>query len=371
MSATIGTSYGMLSTLIANSVNTHQQLDTLTEQASTGLVAQTYAGLGNGADVALDLSPQISALQTYQSNINQATGSMQVTQTAMTQIQQIAATFAGDIPNLNGLNSSEVDSVAAQANAALQQVADLLNTQDAGNYVFAGQDTGNAPVPSGDSILSSGFYTQINAAVAGLSANGASATTTAIVGTASSNATGTSPFSTYLSQPPPGQPGSTITAAVVQTGEGGTVQTGLLASANSVAVSPGTTTTPPTSTGSYMRDLMMSLATLGSMSSSQINDPGFAALVQSTGTALTGVVNTMADDVGDLGNTQANLAITQTQLSDTATALSGQLSNVQDVDMAATLSQLTSTQTQLQASYRLITGENSMSLLNYLPAAAA
>jgi flagellar hook-associated protein 3 FlgL len=58
-------------------------------------------------------------------------------------------------------------------------------------------------------------------------------------------------------------------------------------------------------------------------------------------------------------------------LSDTATALSGQLSNVQDVDMAATLSQLTSTQTQLQASYRLITGENSMSLLNYLPAAAA
>lgn len=377
MSSTIGSGYGILPTLIANSTNVHQQLDTLTEQVSTGLVSQTYAGLGGEASVSLDLNPQINALQTYRDNINQATGSMQVTQTAMTQIQQIAATFADDIPNLNGLDSSEVDSVAAQANAALQQVASLLNTQDGSNYVFAGQDTSTPPVPSGDSILSSNFYAQINLAVAGLSANGASATIAATVGIASSNntptsptdtsPTDTSPFSAYLSQPPPGQPGSTMSAPVVQTGEGGTVQTGLLASANSVAISPGTTTTPPTSTGSYMRDLMMSLATLGSLSSSQINDPGFAALVQSTGTTLNGVVNTMAVDVGVLGNTQSNLTTTQTQLSDTATALTQQLSSVQDVDMASTLSQLTAMQTQLQASYRLISGATSLSLVNYLP----
>jgi flagellar hook-associated protein 3 FlgL len=118
-----------------------------------------------------------------------------------------------------------------------------------------------------------------------------------------------------------------------------------------------------------MRDLMRSLATLGSLSSSQINDPGFAALVQDTGTSLNGVVSAMAVDVGVFGNTQANLIATQTQLSDTATALSGQLSSVQDVDMASTLSQLTATQTQLQASYRLIAGANSLSLLNFLPAA--
>jgi flagellar hook-associated protein 3 FlgL len=367
MSTTIGTGYGLLPTLISNSTSIHQQLDTLTEQASTGLVSQTYAGLGSEAGVSLDLNPQINALQNDQNNIDQATGSMQVTQTAMTQIQQIASTFADDIPNLNGLNSSEVESVAAQANAALQQVANLLNTQDGNNYVFAGQDSSHPPVPSGDGILSSGFYDQINAAVAGLAANGASATTAAIVTVASSNATGTSPFSPYLSQPPPGQSGSSISAPAVQTGEGGTVQTGLLASANSVAVSSGTTTTPPTSTGSYMRDLMMSLATLGSMSSSQINDPGFAALVQNTGTTLNGVVNAMAVDVGVLGNTQSSLTAAQTQLSDTATALTQQLSSVQDVNMASTLSQLTATQTQLQASYRLISGATSLSLVNFLP----
>jgi flagellar hook-associated protein 3 FlgL len=353
--------YGILPTLIANSTSVHQQLDTLTEQASTGLVSQTYAGLGGGASISLNLNPQLTALQTYQNDIGQATGSMSVTQTAMTQIQQIAANFVADIPNLSGLYPSEIDSIAAQANAALQQVAGLLDTKDGSNYVFGGQDSANPPVPSPDGILSSGFYTQINVAVSALSANGATVTAAATLAIASSNAAGTSPFSAYMSQP-----ASSISVPVVQTGQGGTVQTGLLASANSVATSSGTSTT-----GSYMRDLMRALATLGSMSSSQASDAGFAALVQDTGTSLTGVVSAMATDVGILGNTQANLTATQTQLSDTATALTGQLSSVQDVNMAQTLSELTSTQAQLQASYRLISGANSLSLVNFLPSSGA
>jgi flagellar hook-associated protein 3 FlgL len=367
-----GTGYGTLGTLIANSTTVRQQLNTLTEQVSTGLVAQTYAGLpAGGANVSLNLNPQLKALQTNHDNINQATGRMQVTQTAMTQLQQIAATFSAAIPNLNGLSPTEIDIVAAQANAALKQVAQLLNTQDGTSFLFGGQDTGNPPVPSGDNILASGFYTQISAAVADGLSNGISGATIAAttLSIASSNATSTSfaastsPFSAYLSQPPPGEPGSTINAAVVQTGEGGTVQTSVLASANSIAISSGSSTT-----GSYMRDLMRALATLGSLSSSQFNDPGFAAVVQDTGISLNGVVNTMAVDAGILGNAQANLAKTQTQLSHTATALSGQLSSVQDVDMATALSRLTSLQTQLQASYRLIAAENSLSLVNFLRA---
>ena len=164
--------------------------------------------------------------------------------------------------------------------------------------MFGGQDSANPPVPSPDSILTSGFYTQINAAVAGLSTNGASATVAATLAIGGSNAAGTSPFSAYMSQP-----AASISAPVVQTGlaaGGGTVQTGLLASANSVATSAGTSTT-----GSYMRDLMRALATLGSLSSSQVNDPDFAALVQDTGTSLNGVVSAMATDVGVLGNTQS------------------------------------------------------------------
>ena len=355
----VGNGFGFTATLVANAGTVHQQLDTLTEQASTGLVGQKYAELGANAGMSLDLNPRLAALNTYQSNINQATASMQITQVAMTQIQQIAANFVADIPNLNGLNPSEVDNVAANAREALKQVGELLDTQDGSVYVFAGQDSGNPPVPDPDNILSSGYYTQINSAVSALSANGAAATIATTMGIAQSNASGTSPFSAYLSQP-----ASALAASVVQTGDGNaTVPIGLLASANSAFVSAGASTT-----GSYMRDLMRSLATLGSLSSSQINDPNFQPLVQDTAASLNGAVSAMAVDVGVLGDAQSNLTTTQTQLSDTATAVTGQLSNVQDADMASVLSRLTATQTQLQESYRLITAANGLSLINFLPA---
>jgi flagellar hook-associated protein 3 FlgL len=118
-----------------------------------------------------------------------------------------------------------------------------------------------------------------------------------------------------------------------------------------------------------MRDLMRALATIGSMSSSQAGDPGFGTLVHDTTTSLNNVVSAMATDVGVLGNTQSNLTSIQAQLSDTSTALTAQVSAVQDVDMATTISNLTATQTQLQASYRLISTTTSLSLINFLPPA--
>jgi flagellar hook-associated protein 3 FlgL len=353
------TGYGFNATLIANAANVRQQLDTLTEQASSGMVADTYAGLGSAASVSLNLSPQITAMQTYDKNIDQASGSMQVTQAAMTQIQQIASTFVAVIPNLNGLDPSEIDSVAANARSSLAQLAGLLDTKNGNVYVFGGQDTSNPPVPAPDAILSSGFYTQINAAVSALSGNGASATVAATLTIAGSNASGTSPFSAYMSQP-----AATLSVPMVQTGDSTTVQTGLLASGNSAAASVGTSTT-----GSYMRDLMRALATLGSMSGSQANDPNFGALVQDTGDSLNTTVSAMATDVGVLGTTQSNLVKTQTQLSAATTALTSQVSSGSEADMASILSQLTAMQTQLQVSYRMITSANSMSLINFLPAA--
>lgn len=358
MSGTIGPGFGILPTLMGYSTNVHKRLDALTEQASTGLVSQTFAGLGNAAGAVLYLNPQITELQGYQSNISAASGNMQVTQTAMTQIQQIAATFAANIPNLNGLNSSEVDNIASQANAALQQVADLVNTKNGNNYVFGGQDSSNPPIPSAANILSSGFYTQINAAVVALPAIGASATAAATLTIAGSNAPGTSPFSDYLSQPP-----AAISSRIAAIDTGATANVGLIASANSSAVSAGSSTT-----GSYMRDLMRVLATLGSLSSSQVNDPGFASLVADTGSSLNDAISAMSTDVGVLGITQANLADTHTHLSDVTTALNTQLAGLQNADLATTLTSLANVQTQLQASYRAISTANSLSLLNYLPA---
>ena len=91
--------------------------------------------------------------------------------------------------------------------------------------------------------------------------------------------------------------------------------------------------------------------------------------MQDTTTSLNGVVTAMAGDVGVLGNTQSQ----PDQHADRSyptptTALTGQVSSVQDADMATTLSNSVRIQTQLQASYRLIATEGTLSLANFLPA---
>jgi flagellar hook-associated protein 3 FlgL len=350
--------YGMMTSLIADNATIKTRLDQLTTQISSGLVGNTYAALGANAGVSLDLNPQIATLQTWQNNINAAAGTMQVSQTALTQLQQIASNFLAQTSNLEGADSSEVNSIAANAQQALVQVADLLDTQDGNTYVFAGIDSANPPVPDPSNILSSGFFTQINAQVSQLGTQGAANTVANTLAIASSNAAGTSPFSTYLSQPT-----SSLQAPTIQIGQGQTPTVGLLASANLAASSTPTAT----STGSYMRDLMMALATMGSMSSSQTTDTDFTTLVQDTNATLTGAVDAMAEDAGVLGNTQSNLTANQTTMADSATALTTQVSNVQDVDVAQAMTSLTLVQTQLQASYQVIAGMSGLSLAKFLP----
>ena len=135
-----------LGQVISGASQIKTNLDTLTEQASNGLISSVFSGLGSGASIALSLSPEIAALQISQSNIAAASGPMQVTQTAMTQIQSIASNFLAEMPNLNGLDPSEIDSAAASARSVITQLASLLDTQYGNTYVFAGQDSSNPPM---------------------------------------------------------------------------------------------------------------------------------------------------------------------------------------------------------------------------------
>ena len=158
----------------------------------------------------------------------------------------------------------------------------------------------------------------------------------------------------------------------MQVGQNQTEPVGITASANGLmpASPPGPSPIPggpPASTGSYMRDVLRALATIGSLSSAQANDPGFASLVQDTRVSLMGGIAAMAQDAGVLGNVQSSLTATQSRLADTQIALTGQVSSAEEVDMAATLSRLSLVQTQMQASYQLIASMNSMSLVKFLP----
>lgn len=349
---------GTLGEVAGVSSRVKASLDTLAQQASSGLVSQTYAGLGAAVGTALSLAPQIATQQAYSTAIDAASSRMQVTQTALTQISSVASQFYANTNELNGLDANTIDNISTDARQALHQVAGLLDSTDAGSYVFAGTDSANAPVPDPDGILSSGFFTQIESAVGGLSTNGASTVIAQTLSIASTNTAGTSPFSAAQSQ----------SAAAVQSqlpqvavGDGQQVTVGICASANAFVTSTGTSTT-----GSYARDILRALATLGSLSSGQASDTGFASVVQDVRTSLAGAITALNQDAGVLGDTQTALKAQQTEIDDATTAMQGQLSNVQDADMTSTLSQLTQTQTRLQASYQVLSGAASLSLVHYL-----
>lgn len=353
-----GPAYGTLGDVLANTSAVRQQISLLTEQSASGKVSASYAGLGFGATTSLSLDPVLAQQQTWQSNIDAATGTMNVAQTALSQISQIASSFYAQTNTLNGLDAGTTDNVAAAARAALQQVAGLLDTKDGNVYVFAGQDSTNPPVPNPDAILSSGFAMQISAAVGGLAASGAAATSAATLAVASSNAAGTSPFSTALSQPP------TALAALrttVNVGAQQSLAAGIVASGNADVPSAG-----PSTTGSYMRDILRSLATLGSLSSSQNSMPGFAGLVADTRSALSGAITALNGDAGAMGDRQTQLQTIKTGIASTSTALQAQVSGTEDVDMAKTLSNLSAAQTQLTASYQLIAALQGLSLTKFL-----
>ena len=342
--------YGPLGQAIFGSSQVKSQLDTLTAQAASGQVSASYAGLGAGARTSLDLRPQVNALQAQQAAIDQVTGRMSVTQTALTQINTLATSLNSQLAELNNVTPSQIDSVALSARSGLQQVAALLNTTDGSTYVFAGIDSGNPPVPNAATITSSAFFTQIGAAVATLATSGAAATLSATLAIASSNAPGTTPFAG-----PPGQ------APTVLLGTGAPAQVGVLANANTLAISSGTSTT-----GSFMRDILRGFATLANLSSSQANAPGFTTLVQDTRTSLSLAIGAMGTETGALGNIQSSLAAEKTQAADIGTALDVQLGSVENVDMAKTLSDLSAVQTQLSASYKLISEISSLSLVHFL-----
>ena len=147
----------------------------------------------------------------------------------------------------------------------------------------------------------------------------------------------------------------------VQVGQSQFVQVGLLANANTLTTSQGSSTT-----GSYMRDVLRSLATIASLKSSQASAPGYSALVQDTQQSLGGAISALNSEAGALGNIQSSLTTQGTEIGDMQDALKGQLSSAEDVDMASTLSNLTQTQTQLQASYQVIAATKSLSLASYL-----
>jgi flagellin-like hook-associated protein FlgL len=257
--------------------------------------------------------------------------------------------------------TATVQAAAQQAKLALAQIGSLLNANYAGDYVFSGADTANPPIPSPDTITSSGMFTQIGAQMAALT----SVPTSPAVGTviantvaiASNTTAGTTIFSSYLT-------GAGVTAAPgrIQIANSQSVSLDLPANRNVGAVSDPSIN----GTGSAINDIIRSLSVVANATGAMQSNPDFATMMKDAAKTLSSAGTTLSIEGGQLGLTQTALTAATASHASMQVILGKQLDGLTNVDMAAAISRLQAVNNQLQASYKVLSMAKSLNLATYL-----
>jgi flagellin-like hook-associated protein FlgL len=335
-----------------------ERLTLLGEQVSTGRKGSSYAVLDTDAPKSMDLRGEITRRGAYQSAISQTLSKIQVTQDVLDQIAAIADKFAADTAKLLGATKPEAIQIqAGQARAALKEVANLLNEKFNGDFLFGGSNAHQPPIPDPDNILTSGMATGIATEVASLTPTNAATVLANTKALAQSDVLGVTPFSVFIST----GPGATEGRRNVLSGDGQRIDYGLFANRNGSVISSGETT------GSWARDLMRGLASIAALTPGQSQlGQGYTDLVTTVQQGLKSAVSALALERGSLGVVEESIQ-SKSDLHERVTlTLTLQVSDVEEVDMAKTITSFQATQTQLEASYRAIAIAQQLSLTRFL-----
>jgi len=135
--------------------NMNNQLNTLSEELSTGQAAQTYSGLGSQAGLTLALNAQLSAINGYSSTATTVGTTLSVAQSVLTQLAD-TGTAVQQAVNQQGaftLDNNGQTTTQTAAKSQLDQILSLLNTQVGDNYIFSGSAVNQPSVASTNEIL--------------------------------------------------------------------------------------------------------------------------------------------------------------------------------------------------------------------------
>lgn len=352
------TGISLTSRIDLNTIMLRDRMAQLGDQISTGRKGNSYAALGTEAPKAMDLRAEIGRRETYQNMIGQTLSKVQVTQNVLNRLGAIAERFAASSTKLMGAaKPEEIQIQAGQAKAALVEVASLLNEEYAGEHLFGGADTHNPPIPNPNAIATTGMAKNIADEVAKLNATNATTVLSAITGWAKDDDPLVTPFSEYLET---GE-GKTEGRRNLLASDNERIDYGILANRNAAVVSGGETT------GSWARDLLRGLASIAGLTpeKSQLGQ-SYATFVTKVQEGLQSSVDALALERGALGVTEARLESVRTLHESVSVSLTLQVSDLEEVDMAKTITSFQATQTQLEASYRAIAMAQQLSLTRFL-----
>ncbi|MBU6474943.1 MAG: hypothetical protein KGL10_01635 [Alphaproteobacteria bacterium] len=326
---------GQITSQSQNLATLRQQLNDLSQQATTGQVASDYSGLGTKAEPVLNLNAQQPLIQGYQDNITNVSNKMTLMNNALSQIATVGNNLVSAIQTQlqnSPTNVANVQQIAAQG---LQTVEDMLNQNIDGQYLFAGSSSSTPPFAD-NSTLNSNFNNQIQS---WLATGNTSALTTAINGFSATNLGLSAGLATS---------GNVTTQVDANTNVDYTVK----------------------ADGSGFQDLIRALTLVA-------NTPYPGASNTATGPDYQNLMNdaltTAQKGVTEVNNTSQSLAgkfaqvkaIGDQNTSD-LTVVQNQLSTLTTADTTTAITEMQALQTQLTSSYQVTNIVSKLSLVNYL-----
>jgi len=408
---------------IQSSVNNLQvELSKAEEQISTGKISSSYSGLkGENARISVQLREAMESRQSYIDTIKTTRLRAEVTDAALVQIQDLASdlrvelirqtqdVYIEDLPIMNEFAKTQID-----------RLANLLNSEVAGRFIFSGVKSGTAPIVD-TATMKANFSAAVNTAVnAGGNSAAAIATAADTYFNNKTGAVGNNPFAVVNGSNvvTVSHTNHTLSVGDQVTFSGGTTVGGLdlndtfeiasVLSANSYTFISDTNATATNATGggasvAHSANSWNKLGTLASTSENTVHaavglnisygemanqetfanlfevlnifanvsiDAGqegeYRTLVDNSRLAVEAAFDSINQMIADLGGDQARLTNIEKNHGNDISLLTKQLGNVEDIDSFEAINKFQALRTQLESSYQITSASRGFSLINFL-----
>jgi len=350
MSASIVSTYSLGATSLAAMSRAQNELTTLTEESSSGQYADLGVQLGEQSGYELSLRSQVNQLQAFTAANTLTVTNLQTAQTAIDAVRSTAQSAVKTLTSLTGGATTTASTLATTGTNSLKALISAMNSTSDGQYVFGGENSGQAPIADYFSSTVSAAKSSIDAAF--YNEFGCNPTDPA-----AANITGTQmqsfldgSFSTLFSGASWTSDWSSASDVNVTT----QIAPGESVDSSTNANQPG------------FQQLAQAYAMMTEFGGSSLGANAQQAIISSATSLINQGLSSLTTTEATLGASQSRVTDASTAMSNQLTILQTQIGNLDNVDSQKIATELSTVQTQLQTAYQLTAQLQKLNLAQYL-----
>jgi flagellar hook-associated protein 3 FlgL len=347
----VSTNY-LANSLVGPVMQAQSQLTIAMTEESTGQYANLGLQLGDQSGYELALKEQVGQLQTLTTGNSVVSTNLSTAQNALSAMQTSAQTTLNDLAAWTPAGDSG-PSLQSMGQSALQAMISGANTTSGNQYVFGGINSAATPMAD---------YYSTPTSAAKTAADQAFQTTFGVLPTDPGAANiSASDMQSFLSGP---------FAALFQ-GAAWSADWSSASSVNTNAeIGPGQTVTTSTNANQPgFQQLSQAYAMLSEFGGSALSSDAQQAVATAATSLVSQGVDSMINTQAELGLSQSAVTDANNSMSSQLTILQGQLGNLDTVDPTTTATQISSLTNQIQMAYELTARLQQLNLAQYLPVA--